>query len=32
MAASMLANKRTEWLTGRDKKEMISIATTSGNM
>src|SRR4029079_12812728 len=30
--ASMLANSRTEWLIGRDRKEMISIATTSGRI
>ncbi len=28
--ASMLANRRTEWLTGRDRNEMISISVTSG--
>ena len=30
--ASIFAKKRTEWLIGRDRKEMISIATTSGKM
>src|SRR5215831_7044161 len=30
--ASMLANRRTEWLTGRDRNEMISISTTSGRI
>ena len=28
----MLANRRTEWLTGRDRNEMISISTTSGRI
>ncbi len=30
--ASMFANRRTEWLTGRERNEMISIATTSGRI
>src|SRR5215813_7521769 len=30
--ASMLANRRTEWLTGRDRNEMISINTTRGRI
>ena len=28
--ASILAKRRMEWLTGRDRKEMISIGTTKG--
>src|SRR5262245_26391085 len=30
--ASMLANRRTEWLTGRDRNEITSISTTSGRI
>ena len=30
--ASMLANRRTLWETGRDRKDRISIATMAGRM